>query len=85
MWRPRRRFCQHPAVTAQVSPSVPQEVKYSRSGGQSRAPATVMRHWSSRRFMARPAAYWALGFANWSVNTSYMASATARGTGVVAA
>ena len=70
---------------AQLSPSVPQEVKKSDLGSQPRAPAMVRRQTATCFFISRPMGYWALGLANCSVKTAYMASATARGTGVVAA
>ena len=54
---------------AQLSPSVPQEVKQRASGGQSRASATVFRQAATRSAMARPRAYWALGLPNSSVRT----------------
>ena len=85
MWRPRWRFCQQAAVTAQLSASVPQEVKNSCLAPQPSASATVFRQTSTRRFISSPMGYWELGLPNCSVSTSYMASATARGTGVVAA
>ena len=43
------------------------------------------RHASTRRCISCPMGYWALGLPNSSVRTVYMASATALGTGVVAA
>ena len=70
---------------AQLSLSVPQEVKYRFLAGQPRASATVLRQSSTRFFMSAPNAYWELGLPYCSVSTSYMASATARGMGVVAA
>ena len=82
---PRWRFCQQAAVTAQLSASVPQEVKNSCLASQPRAPATVRRQDSTRRFISSPRGYWELGLPNCSVSTSYIASATGRGTGVVAA
>ena len=66
---PTRRFCQRAAWMAQLSPSVPQEVKQRASGGQSRASATVFRQAATRSAMARPRAYWALGLPNSSVRT----------------
>ena len=50
-----------------------------------KAAATVRRCCSTCRFISAPMGYWELGLPNCSVNTVYMASATARGTGVVAA
>ncbi len=82
---PRYRFCQQAAVTAQLSPSVPQAVKYRRFASQPRASATVPRQLSTCFFISRPRGYWLLGLPNRPVSTSYMASATARGTGAVAA
>ena len=70
---------------AQLSPSVPQEVKYSCFASQPTAPAMTARHASTRRCISCPMGYWALGLPNSSVRTVYMASATALGTGVVAA
>ena len=70
---------------AQLSPSVPQEVKNSRPASQPRASATVLRQTSTCFFMSSPRGYWELGLPKRSVKTAYMASATSRGTGVVAA
>ena len=70
---------------AQLSDSVPQEVKYRRSGGQCSAPATTARQPSTAFFISCPAGYWEEGLPKCWVSTSYMASATAAGTGVVAA
>ena len=85
MWRPTRRFWCRAARMAQLSPSVPQEVKKSSSGRHPRAPAITARSRSSRSLAARPAAYWAEGLAKCSVITSTMAWAAWGETGVVAA
>ena len=82
---PTCRFCHAAARRAQLSPSVPQEVKYSPSAGQSSRAATARRQSSVRFFIDPPKGYWELGFPYCSVRTSYMASATARGMGAVAA
>ncbi len=66
---------------AQLSPSVPQEVKNSCSASQPRASATVRRQSSTCFFVSSPMGYWELGLPNCSVSTVYMVSATARGTG----
>ena len=70
---------------AQLSLSVPQEVKWSCRGWQGMAAAMAARQPSTFFFMATPAGYWAEGLAKSFASTSYMASATARGRGVVAA
>ena len=70
---------------AQLSPSVPQEVKKSCLAWQPRAAATVSRQRSNCFFISSPMAYWELGLPNCLVKTAYMASATAVGMGVVAA
>ncbi len=85
MWFPTCRFCHTAARRAQLSPSVPQEVKCSPSAGQSSRAATALRQSSTRFFISAPKGYWELGFPYRSVRTSIMASATARGTGAVAA
>ena len=85
MWRPTWRFCQQAARMAQLSPSVPQEVKKSWFASQSTALAITARQSSTLRRISCPKGYCALGLAYCSVSTVYMASATALGTGVVAA
>ena len=70
---------------AQLSPSVPQEVKNSCLGSQPTALAMTARQSSIRRCISWPRGYWALGLPNCSVSTVYIASATSLGTGVVAA
>ena len=69
MCRPMWRFCHTAAVMAQLSPSVPQEVKYSCFASQPMAAATVCRQLSTRFFMSSPRPYWALGLPNCSVST----------------
>ena len=54
---PSRRFCQQAAVTAQLSASVPQEVKKSCLASQPRASATVFRQDSTCRFISSPRGY----------------------------
>ena len=70
---------------AQLSLSVPQEVKCRCSGGQCSAPAMTARQPSTAFFISWPAGYWEEGLPQWCSSTSYTASATAFGTGVVAA
>ena len=82
---PTRRFCQRAERMAQLSPSVPQEVKRSCRGGAPRASATAARLSSTRSRAARPRGYWAEGLPKSSVRTLTMTSATWAGTGVVAA
>ena len=50
-WFPFRRFSSTAAEMAQLSPSVPQEVKKNSSGRHPRAPATTARS-ASRRWAA---------------------------------
>ena len=57
VWRP----CQMAACMAQLSDSVPQEVKYRRSGGQCSAPAITARQPSTAFFISCPAGYWEEG------------------------
>ena len=73
------------ARMAQLSPSVPQEVKKSWFASQPTALAITARQSSTLRRISCPKGYCALGLAYCSVSTVYMASATALGTGVVAA
>mgnify|MGYP006877033272 CR=1 FL=1 len=85
MCLPLCRFCHRAACMAQLSLSVPQEVKYRRSAGQPSAPAMTARQPSTAFFISTPMGYWEEGLPKCAVSTSYMASATALGTGVVAA
>ena len=58
-------------MTAQLSASVPQEVKNSCLAPQPSASATVFRQTSTRRFISSPMGYWELGLPNCSVSTSH--------------
>ncbi len=70
---------------AQLSPSVPQEVKYTLFTSHPKAAATVSRQLSICLFISSPMEYWLLGLPNRFTRTSYMVSATARDMGAVAA
>ena len=85
IWRPVWRPCHAASEMAQLSLSVPQEVKNSRSGLQPSACATTARALSTMALASRPSGYWAEGLPYWPVSTSIMACATGWGTGVVAA
>ena len=64
MCRPAWRPCHTAAEMAQLSDSVPQEVKCRFSGRHPRAPATVARHPSTSCFASRPRGYWDEGLPN---------------------
>ena len=81
---PRRRFSSTPRRTAQLSPSVPQEVKNSSEGEQPNASATASRCSFTRRADSRPNSYREEGLPNWP-RASSMASMASGRTGVVAA
>jgi len=57
------------AEMAQLSDSVPQEVKCRFSGRHPRAPATTARPSSTRALASRPRGYWEEGLPNCSVST----------------
>ena len=69
MCRPVWRPCHTAAEMAQLSDSVPQEVKCRFSGRHPRAPATTARPSSTRALASRPRGYWDEGFPNCSVST----------------
>ena len=85
MCRPVWRPCHAAARMAQLSDSVPQEVKCRADGWHPSAPAMVRRASSTSSLASRPRGYWAEGLPNWVVSASTMAPATAGDTGVVAA
>ena len=81
---PRRRFSSTPRRMAQLSLSVPQEVKYSSAGAHPKAPAMVSLSSFTRRAASRPYPYREEGFPN-RPRASVMASAASGRTGAVAA
>ena len=82
---PARRPCHRAARMAQLSLSVPQEVKTRDSALQPSAAATTARQSATSRAACSPRGYWEEGLPYCSVSTSHIRSATGRGTGVVAA
>ena len=82
---PFRLPCSTAARMAQLSPSVPQEVKTTSSLRQPRAAATTARSRSRRSAAALPRAYREEGFPKPSVMTSRAAWAASGQTRVVAA
>ena len=85
MCRPFRRPYSAAVRTAQLSPSVPQEVKTSSSGAQPRRPATAARCSFSAAAAACPRAYPEEGLPYPSVMASRAARAASGHTRVVAA
>ena len=69
MCRPVWRPCHTAAEMAQLSLSVPQEVKYSCSALQPSAPAMTARQRSTAAFISTPMGYWEEGLPNCSVST----------------